>query len=331
MANKNTLILSLKIILMSTGFLFIAIIISLSLHPLLTSELIPTLLSTCKAWFRPPYLYVIINAIIVTIAASSRLHNQAPPKAVAPPPPHLHHHDVISVRHDPFPHYDDVSVTEIVNGAVGSYYGAVLVKDVEIDQVVRSTVPEREVVDQADHIESEREESTVIKSSTWTPPPLDASPEFLLSERPPASSRFGHHRRPAKASPIEGGKALRVTQPKRQETLESTWRAITEGRHIPLKRHLKKSDTWENQCRQINLLDDLSPSPSTVKKSETFKDRTNYSPPPVPSSRLKKDPSLSQDELNRRVEAFINKFNQDMRLQRQQSIQQFMEKINRAA
>ena len=126
-----------------------------------------------------------------------------------------------------------------------------------------------------------------------------------------------------------GGKALRrVAKPKKHDTLECTWKAITEGRHMPLTRHLKKSDTWEAHSRQINLLDDSFPDPP-VKKSETFKDRTNHTPPPVP--KLKKEPSLSHDELNRRVEAFINKFNEEMRLQRQRSIQQFMEKINRAA
>ncbi|KNA02745.1 hypothetical protein SOVF_215780 [Spinacia oleracea] len=133
-----------------------------------------------------------------------------------------------------------------------------------------------------------------------------------------------------------GGKSLKVSKPKKHDTLESTWKAITEGRHIPLTRHLKKSDTWENQDRQIDLLDDSFPLPAVVKKSETFHERTNYLPPPPPPpasfvTKLKKEPSLGQDELNRRVEAFINKFNDEMRLQRQESMQQFMEMINRAA
>lgn len=243
-----------------------------------------------------------------------------------------------AVRADEFSHpYDAVS-----------YYGGVSVKDVDVD-VVKSMVPagieERESriveevkIPEAEIIGDEIEESSVAdEMSTWTPlrplarqKPVDISSE-LFSERPPASSRFAHHRRPAKATPAEGGRALRrVAKPKRHETLENTWKAITEGRAMPLKRHLKKSDTWENHSRQINLLDPDPSDDPTVKKSETFKDRTNYNPPRVVTPlRLKKEPSLSQDELNRRVEAFINKFNEEMRLQRQQSIEQFMGKMNR--
>lgn len=131
---------------------------------------------------------------------------------------------------------------------------------------------------------------------------------------------------------VAGGWALRVSKPKRHETLENTWKAITEGRSIPLSRHMKKCDTWENHGRQIDL-GQLGPSP--VKKSETFKDRSNQQAPAVTSSpgsgKLRKEPSLSQDELNRRVEAFIKKFNEEMRLQRQESLNQYMEMINRGS
>lgn len=135
--------------------------------------------------------------------------------------------------------------------------------------------------------------------------------------------------------PSSGGRALGVAKPKRHETLENTWKTITEGRAMPLTRHVKKSetfkDTWENHGGQFTteVVD-----PCEVKKSTTFKDRTNYQLPLVNSSspdsgKLRKEPSLSQDELNRRVEAFIKKFNEEMRLQRQESLNQYKEMTSR--
>lgn len=131
---------------------------------------------------------------------------------------------------------------------------------------------------------------------------------------------------------ITGGKALGVSKPKRHDTLETTWKTITDGRPMPLTRHLRKSDTWEthgrHQIPQPQLLVQQNQK-MMMAKSETFQDRNNKSS--TGSGKLRKEPSLSQDELNRRVEAFINKFNEDMRLQRQESLNQYMEMINRGA
>ena len=119
---------------------------------------------------------------------------------------------------------------EVVNSATtGSYYGVVSVRDVDVEvvglekaekkDIISSTVVEKAkpVVENHDVPEivgggggDERKRSTAVQRSTWATPapltrqqPLDVSPEFS-SERPPASSRFGHQRRPAKANPAEG-------------------------------------------------------------------------------------------------------------------------------
>lgn len=122
--------------------------------------------------------------------------------------------------------------------------------------------------------------------------------------------------------------ALGVTKSKRQDTLESTWKTITEGRAMPLNRHLKKSETMDTHPRRNAVpLADLNGGP-VMKKSETFSSREN-SVSPGSGGKIRKEPSLSQDDLNRRVEAFINKFNAEMRMQRQESLRQYREMVNR--
>jgi Cotton fibre expressed protein len=129
------------------------------------------------------------------------------------------------------------------------------------------------------------------------------------------------------------GKALRVAKSRKGETLESTWRTITEGRAMPLARHLKKSDTCETRVPR-NISDDMAPPPlPAMCKAETFHERGGGESPLIRSGqrKIKREPSPGQDDLNRRVEAFIKKFNEEIRLQRQESFKHYMDMINRGA
>lgn len=146
------------------------------------------------------------------------------------------------------------------------------------------------------------------------------------------------------------------------DTLEGTWKAITgEGGNTPKRRLLGKSKTskalerlprhlpgfsWldepiineEYKCveeqEQSNCPRGLLASSSSssnnreLRKSETFND-TASAEQRRGLLRRGPQPSLSQDELNRRVEAFIMNFNHQIRLQRQESDQRFHEMISR--
>ncbi|KAK3188091.1 hypothetical protein Dsin_027652 [Dipteronia sinensis] len=337
---------SLKVILMSTGVLSMALLLKMSV-PLVMDFSIsraPVLWSSFLSWLKPPYLYLVINGIIITIVASSRFyHNDGDDESMAKTKPADFVGGAVSAGPTPDLEYEMKMSSDFRGGA--AFYEEK--RRVEEEETVTTTV--------ATPVFEEKKSVVVVggavvvglENASWTPPRRMDSSEIhtdydLTAEKPLVSARFGH-RKPIKASPEGGSRALRVAKPKRHETLENTWKMITEGRAMPLNRHLKKSDTLENHHhqhgRQINVVGDVGefpPPEAAVKKAETFRDRTNYQLPalnnnnnsPASAGKLRKEPSLSQDELNRRVEAFIKKFNEEMRLQRQESLNQYKEMTN---
>lgn len=123
-----------------------------------------------------------------------------------------------------------------------------------------------------------------------------------------------------------GGKTLGVSKPKRQDTLESTWKTITDGRSMPLTRHVKK----QPEASSHTTLNHRNIIMSSSNKKKQHNNNSSLVRQPS-TGKLRKEPSQGQEELNQRVEAFINKFNQDMRIQRQESLNRYMEIINRGA
>ncbi|XP_030469426.1 uncharacterized protein LOC115687867 [Syzygium oleosum] len=322
----------------SAAVLAAALALALRLSAPSISELakvqIPLLWLSLLSWLEPPYVYLVINGIIATIAASSRLHanRHGEQEEVAA--------RVISETTesslggggggggDVFGLLPDGIVCPSPREDVAYEESGAPVGVPEAESAERSVAEEGGGDGRGDRVEEEDEEF-VISRSAWAPAARRTnSPE----EKTLVSSRFVQ-RRPSKASPEE---ALGVIKPKRQETLENTWKAITDGRAVPLaRRRLRKSETWGEENR-ADLLDH-QPRPA-MRKSDTFKDRTNQllasspSPPPPSPARGGKEggaASPSQDELNRRVEAFIRKFNEEMRLQRQDSLNQYKAMMDR--
>ncbi|KAM1273318.1 hypothetical protein ACFX2H_023232 [Malus domestica] len=64
---SNNWLLTLKVALISTGVVSMAVGLKLS-SPLVADT------SSAISWLRPPYLYILINCIIISIVASSKLH-----------------------------------------------------------------------------------------------------------------------------------------------------------------------------------------------------------------------------------------------------------------
>lgn len=275
---------------------------------------VPLLWSVVVPWLRPPYLYLVLNCIIITIAASSVLQSRSDLEAASTGDARADHPAYESVAsneakasHQFEPSFPPAPENTAVRQETDSDAFSPGKRNDGHDYVFRSPEPPRR------NCFSERE-------------------SVISTEKPLVSTRFGH-RKAFNTSPYQGGRALRVSRPKRQDTLESTWKTITEGRPMPLTRHLKKSDLWESHARHGSPPPAAATSPSPPQSDKTRKSETlaERAAPPAHSpltrspgsGKLRKEPSLSQDELNRRVEAFIKKFNEEMRLQRQESLQQY--------
>ncbi|XP_022927000.1 uncharacterized protein LOC111433962 isoform X1 [Cucurbita moschata] len=329
-------LLSLKALLMSAGVVSLALALKVSVPWVVEFSVlyVPLIWNSMISCLRPPYIYIIINGIIISIVASSRFNQKEADAYVEIPsankaPEDIGYREIVSdftTVESPavYEQRDELIVLEVKTiDAIDSPIEEVIVPEVQAVILPREEVIVPEAISSVE-AEAEDEDKFIISTN-----PIWNSPERMrLPEKPLVSSRFSH-RKSAKSSP-EGGKALGViSKAKRHETLENTWKAITEGRAMPLSRHMKKCETWENHYRQISAGEVES---SAVQKSETFKDRTNQALTPVNVSaqamKLRKEPSMNQDDLNRRVEDFIRRFNEEMRLQREQSLKKYWEMVN---
>ncbi|KAI4320751.1 hypothetical protein MLD38_034196 [Melastoma candidum] len=303
--------LSPRILLLSTFLLPSAFLLH-SCLPLIAEFVVDQLPPVCSAvapWLRPPYLYILVNCIILSIVASSKLQpgggssqgyarqsillqRKAVPVEVVP--------EELSVQ-VPYEQYRSGYLPGEANdsGAVG----IALEEERVVMRVEESSVKEAAVA------------GTVIPDLALELKRTDSMDLEGIKEQFPV---LINHQRSTEFNP-KASEAPRVRRMRRHDTMDRTWRTMTEGRATPPKRHLKRSDTWgDKQAPQGGNGENALPlaPPNEMKNSEAF----NASTDPTDLRKVGRELSVGHEELNRRVEAFIRKFNEEMRLQREEEI-----------
>ncbi|MCL7032347.1 hypothetical protein MKW94_008905 [Papaver nudicaule] len=281
---------------------------------------IPRIWISFRSWLAPPYLYLLVNFIIISIVASSNYQQK---------------------------------VSEMKNKQV----------DREMEEVERDSQMKKKKVER----ESEKKKSSRrkqkpdqktlvsfsesdeflsvsgVKSVASVKKSVESSPDTRSDtscvtesdDSPPVSRRKSPEvYRKLSKSVVEPVKQISVAEEEQNDSLDATWTAILEGRGKPPTKHLRKSDTWNVPPTVILPDSDDSVGKKELRKSETFNDVASTGSSGSGSSRssgggLRRESSLSQDELNRRVEMFIKKFKNDIRLQRQESYKRYNEMVNR--
>lgn len=188
--------LSLKLVLISTGVVTMALALKVSapvVSDFVVSE-IPSIWSFLLSWLRPPYLYILINCIIISIFASSKLlprpEDPALEMLAVPPTPT----PVKDVREN-YVGYDDVLSTYGYDAAKAS---------VSVVRVVDSEGVEKTSSNEI--LMNGNDEAVLSRSARTRELHKQDALELLFSnnekenEKPPVSARFAH-RKPVKASP----------------------------------------------------------------------------------------------------------------------------------
>lgn len=267
-----------KLVLMSMGIISTLVLLKVAVIPCAFDFVLstfPRLWVSARTWLSPPFVYILVNFIIITIAASSNFH----------------HRKTIPFSDSPLFESDPKHTTADTAAAVITDYAVPDTTTHQSEPEKQSNEPKEE-----EKSKSELEDSASSRDKSVT----DPSPEKCSND---------------------------YVSPDSDDTLDATWRAIMEGQGKPVTPQLKKSDTWGARIAKAepfreNELGDDDPvawAKRELRKSETFNDTAS----------LRREKSMSPEELNRRSEAFIQMFNHQMKLQRLESEQRFMEMVNR--
>ncbi|KAJ4915466.1 hypothetical protein Rs2_01016 [Raphanus sativus] len=271
----------IKPVLISTGVVAVAMQLKI-IVPVVALDFsrAPILFGSFLSWLKPPYLYVITNVIIAMIGFSSIYHR------IITNPEVKDHGGSYGGDHK-FQNEQNVHRAQPQRSEDFSFIAVTPPSKTIVKEIERPEVFTEKLAEAAAKVEEEKKCLVVVaKPENQTP-----------VEKPLVSARIGQ-RKLVKTTTAERKslKALRVAKPKRQETLESTWKMITEGK--PLTSYYRRPDTFG-----LGVEDSNKTKQSGLKKAETFSDRTKYYLSPAVSR--------SRNELNIRAEAFIKKCNDE--------------------
>ncbi|OIW20164.1 hypothetical protein TanjilG_04617 [Lupinus angustifolius] len=295
-----------KLVLMFMGFISILVLLKVAIIPYTFNLVLSTLPQFCasaKSWLSLPFIYIIVNFIIITIAASSNFHHKRTPFS----DPHKHTYTPTMVSeictHPTEPEIENNEPMEEAK-EIGHEEQEKVVEDFGLPfnkYIIESSLKRKQINDPKEEEEAKEEEQ------------VREVKEFGMS-----FNKFITH-----SSPFE--KYSNDDDGDGDDSMEATWRTIMEGQGKIKKPQMKKSETWGARITKAEPFsengevdDHVAWAQNEFKKSETFNDRVS----------LRRDKSMSQEELNQRAEHFIKMFNNQMKLQRLESHQRFLDMVN---